>query len=377
MMWNQFARQRRITPRNARADDGCNLARRRFITGGAAATGLSLAAAGAAAAIRPDQETAQMHPYATAIRGVPDAFALNGFDPHALLTDWDCGVTSKDRTGRTVREFEVVAEERDVTIADGIVYQAWTYNGRVPGPSLRATEGDRIRVHFHNRSSMPHTMHFHGLHAARMDGISDVGEPRPGATFVYEFDAEPMGCHLYHCHSMPLRPHVGRGLYGLWVVDPDPARHPGHAAAARSRLYGTPENREWQELAMVMNSFDLDDDGENEVYAANSIAFCYMDRPIVVDRSRPIRIYLANLVEVDPINSFHLHANFFDYFDHGTRLVPTLSCVDTVTQCQGQRGILEMSFANHEPGIYMFHAHQSEFTELGWMSAFEVVDSTA
>jgi FtsP/CotA-like multicopper oxidase with cupredoxin domain len=42
--------------------------------------------------------------------------------------------------------------------------------------------------------------------------------------------------------------------------------------------------------------------------------------------------------------------------------------------CQGQRGILEFSYASHEPGIYMFHAHQSEFAELGWMSHFNVTD---
>ena len=96
-------------------------------------------------------------------------------------------------------------------------------------------------------------------------------------------------------------------------------------------------------------------------------------RAIRVERARPLRVYLVNVTEFDPINSFHLHANFFDYFDHGTTLTPTLKTVDTIMQCQGQRGILEISFAEHEPGLYMFHAHQSEFAELGWMSHFEVV----
>ncbi|MHA1545520.1 MAG: multicopper oxidase domain-containing protein, partial [Alphaproteobacteria bacterium] len=66
-------------------------------------------------------------------------------------------------------------------------------------------------------------------------------------------------------------------------------------------------------------------------------------------------------------------ANFFNYFDHGTTLTPTLQTVDTIMQCQAQRGILEFSFADHMPGLYMFHAHQSEFAELGWMANFEVV----
>ena len=75
-----------------------------------------------------------------------------------------------------------------------------------------------------------------------------------------------------------------------------------------------------------------------------------------------------------PLNSFHLHGNFFDYYDHGTTLTPTLRTVDTIVQCQGQRGILEFSYGDHEVGQYMFHAHQSEFTELGWMGMFDVVE---
>jgi FtsP/CotA-like multicopper oxidase with cupredoxin domain len=94
--------------------------------------------------------------------------------------------------------------------------------------------------------------------------------------------------------------------------------------------------------------------------------------PIPIDRQRPVRVYLVNITEFDPVNSFHLHGNFFDYFDHGTTLTPTLRTVDTVMLCQAQRGILEFNFAGHEPGKYMFHAHQSEFAELGWMSFFEV-----
>ena len=104
---------------------------------------------------------------------------------------------------------------------------------------------------------------------------------------------------------------------------------------------------------MVMNAFDTNFDDENEVYAVNTVAHAYMKRPIVIDRTRPVRVYLVNVTEFDPINSFHLHGNFFDYYDHGTTLTPTLRTVDTVMQCQAQRGILEFSFAEHEPG----HVH--------------------
>jgi FtsP/CotA-like multicopper oxidase with cupredoxin domain len=162
-------------------------------------------------------------------------------------------------------------------------------------------------------------------------------------------------------------------MYGAFIIDPDPALHPEPAGVARSRLLGTAENAAWQELVMVMNAFDTNFDDENEVYAVNTVAHAYMKQPIRIERARPVRIYLVNVTEFDPVNSFHLHANFFDYYDHGTTLTPTLRTVDTIMQCQGQRGILEFTFQDHEPGRYMFHPHQSEFAELGWMSSFEVV----
>lgn len=301
--------------------------------------------------------------------------ARNGFDPHDVLTDWDTGRVSTLEGGQRLREFDITAVDKEIEIAPGVYFPAWTYEGRVPGPTLRATEGDRVRVRFVNGGSHPHTIHFHGIHGAYMDGVAGLGRGviAPGESFTYEFDAEPFGCHLYHCHAIPLKRHIHKGLYGAFLVDPDPNRHPEHAEVARSRLLGTAENRRWQELLMVMNGFDTNFDEENEVYAANTVAHAYMKRPIRIERDRPVRVYLINATEFDPINSFHLHANFFDYYDHGTTLEPTLRTIDTVMQCQAQRGILEFSFAGFEPGRYMFHAHQSEFAELGWMSLFEVV----
>jgi FtsP/CotA-like multicopper oxidase with cupredoxin domain len=89
-----------------------------------------------------------------------------------------------------------------------------------------------------------------------------------------------------------------------------------------------------------------------------------------VSRSKPVRVYLANLTEFDLINSFHLHADFFRYYPTGSS--DLFEYTDTVMLTQGQRGILEIEFAH--TGTYMFHAHQSEFTELGWMGFFEVVE---
>jgi FtsP/CotA-like multicopper oxidase with cupredoxin domain len=296
-----------------------------------------------------------------------------GYDPSAFVRTFDYGDASTMADGTIVREWGIVAVDREIEIAPGVFFPAWSYNGQVPGPTLRCNEGERLRITFVNNGTHPHTMHFHGMHSAAHDGVFGIGrgEVAPGEVFVYDMPARPFGTHLYHCHATPLKRHIQKGLYGTFIVNPDPARR-GDKAKLRHPDYG--ESAEWQEFVMVMNAFDTNFDGENEVYAVNSVAFHYMKHPIEIDRSRPVRVYLMNITEFDPVNSFHLHANFFDYYDTGTQLDPTLRTVDTIMQAQAQRGILEFRFddEDHEPGLYMFHAHVSEFAELGWMSAFDV-----
>jgi FtsP/CotA-like multicopper oxidase with cupredoxin domain len=304
--------------------------------------------------------------------GDVDVVAMR-YDPSAFIASFDYGHVSTMQDGTVVREWQIGAVDKQMEIAPGLFFPAWTYNGQVPGPTLRCNEGERLRITFVNNGSHPHTMHFHGIHSASHDGVSGMsrGEILPGEVFTYDMPARPFGCHLYHCHASPLKRHIHKGLYGAFIVNPDPKRR-GDLAKPRHPDYS--EAAEWQEFVMVMNAFDTNFDGANEVYAVNSVAFHYMKHPIPVDRSRPVRIYLVNLTEFDPVNSFHLHANFFDYYDHGTQLEPTLRTVDTIMQAQAQRGILELRFddEDHEPGLYMFHAHVSEFAELGWMSAFDV-----
>ncbi|WP_205346833.1 multicopper oxidase domain-containing protein [Pseudonocardia broussonetiae] len=278
----------------------------------------------------------------------------NGFNPTDTLRDFDMGQTSTMPDGRTLREWSITAVDKEIEVAPGVVFPAWTLNGRIPGPTLRCTEGDRLRVRFTNASEHPHTLHFHGIHPADMDGVPMVGRGviSPGEEFVYEFDAEPFGLHLFHCHVGPLAEHIARGMYGTFIVDPAQGRPPA------------------DEMVMVMHGYNTTFDAEgNQLYAVNGIPFHYMNEPVRVRRGELVRVYLVNILEYDPINSFHLHGNFFQYYPTGTSLTPT-ELTDVIVQAQGQRGICEVTFPTE--GMFMFHAHKSEFADLGWMGFFEV-----
>jgi FtsP/CotA-like multicopper oxidase with cupredoxin domain len=278
----------------------------------------------------------------------------NGFNPTEILRDFDWGRTRRLASGRVLREWEIVAYDKEIEVAPGVKFPAWTFAGRVPGPTLRCREGEKLLVRLVNGSAHPHTMHFHGFHRPEMDGIPEEGAGviAPGKSTTYEFDADPFGLHLYHCHVGPLAEHIARGLYGAFIIDP---------------RRGRPDA---DEMVMVMNGFNTNFDAEgNQTYAVNTVAFHYVNEPIKVSRSELVRIYLVNILEYDPINSFHVHGHFFDYYPTGTSLRPT-ELTDTVVQAQGQRGICELRF--RYPGQVMFHAHKSEFAELGWMGFFEV-----
>ena len=248
-------------------------------------------------------------------------------DPMKYLREFNYGRVSELPNGTTLREFTLVASDDKIKeISPGVFY-----NG-----------------------SKSHTIHTHGIHEAEMDGVFEsIG---PGGRFTYEFTAEPFGVFPYHCHMQPLEEHIVHGLYGVYIVDPKTPRPPA------------------DEMVMVMNGYDTDFDTENNFYTVNGIPYYYMHHPIQIGMNQLVRIYLVNMLEFDPINNFHLHANLYQLYRSGTSLTPD-EYTDMVTMSQGERGILEFKYKF--PGQYMFHAHKTEFAEKGWMGSFLVKNTTS
>jgi FtsP/CotA-like multicopper oxidase with cupredoxin domain len=279
-----------------------------------------------------------------------DGTANTGISPMEYLRSFNYGRVSTLGDGTVVREFTLIADDREtMEVSPGVYYNVWTFNGTVPGPTFRATEGDLIRINFINNGSKPHSIHTHGIHKAEMDGVFEI--INPGGRFVYEFYAEQFGVYPYHCHVQPLEEHISHGLYGVYIVDPKTPRPDA------------------DEMVMIMNGYDTDFDTENNFYTVNGVPYYYMHHPIEIEKDRLVRVYLVNMLEFDQINNFHLHGNLYNLYRSGTSLEPD-ELTDMVTMSQGERGILEFSYKY--PGKYMFHAHKTEFAEKGWTGLFLV-----
>lgn len=369
------------------------------------------------------------------------------------LTDFRCGHIIKTFTNNNtaIREFTLIADDNqgfghyvNVTknATDPVVFPAWLFNNSLPAPTMRMTQGDHVRITVinSNNSKFAHSLHMHSIHAGIMDGVTGpAGAIAPGTNFTYEFIARPFGVYPYHCHMENVQYHIGRGLYGMMIIDPPAPRpaaremvmlmngysfnqgidlvHPTNDVPApmfipptaqalreatdkqaidqwkkddnkRTLITGntsalqmsddgvsatgnnTNSSAEMQRNARIQQTLSPGPEADNQIYTVNGKAFAYTTGdsiPLVTNRQ--YRIYVANLLEFDPVNSFHLHGNMFNYYPSGTSLTPAF-LNDIITLGQGDRGIIEMRVPL--AGDYMFHSHINRFANLGWMGFFHV-----
>ena len=129
-------------------------------------------------------------------------------------------------------EIELEAMVTPFEVEPGLVVEAWTYNGMIPGPMIHVNVGDRLIVHFTNSLPDPSTIHYHGLRIPiAMDGVPGYSQDpvMPGESFTYDFIVPDPGIFWYHPHVMSAM-QVGYGLYGaFWAEDPAEAETVGVA----------------------------------------------------------------------------------------------------------------------------------------------------
>ena len=317
-------------------------------------------------------------------------------NPIEYLTYFNCGHVHILSNGTVLRQFSLIISENnvipisDIQSKDPVLFNAWTFNNTIPGPTMRMTEGDHVEITVYNSNSSkhPHSLHMHSIHPGMIDGVYGMaGSILPGGHYTYSFTASPAGLYPYHCHVSPVQTHINHGLYGAIIIDPKLPRSPAKEMVMLMNGYNLKDDYSSNESAAVLRpptaaelrtNFEKATESEgvsgadnNQIYSVNGPAFIYRDHPIQLVTGQPYRIYLLNMLEFDKVNSFHLHGNMFEYYPAGTGMSPSYR-TDIVELGQGDRGIIEFNYT--QPGLYMFHAHINEFTDLGWMGMFNVQD---
>ena len=252
------------------------------------------------------------------------------------------------------REYTLIAENTTVEIAPGIRVDAWTYNGTVPGPTLTATVGDRVIVHFINKTPLPHTVHLHGDHPSEQDGVFE--QIPANGTYTYDFIAQPAGALMYHCHVSPVMQHVRMGLYGAFIVYPKVPLPPA------------------REYVLVDGEYDTQNQLNPlpEYYMFNGYTNQYHMHPLPAMTNETVRIYLIN-AGMSPAYGMHIHGTLFKAYPSGILENPTFK-VQSWELASGNTAILEAKWP--WPGKFTFHFHGIP-EERGAMGYFNVTKAPA
>lgn len=281
-----------------------------------------------------------------------------GFPLSIVHADGEGADASSNVTTNTneKKEFTLIALDADMEIAPGKVVRTWTFNGTMPAPTLRVTEGDDVTVHFINKTPVPHTIHFHGNHDDEDDGVSP--QILPGASYTYNFIADPAGALMYHCHGFPTSLHIRMGMYGILIVDPKDSEVLKPA----------------REFALVYSEFDPVNPlaFEAKYYPVNGYFDQYMHHNALEARQyENLRFYVINIGTTIPY-SFHPHGAIFKVYQSG---LPSNDPIDaqTIEIGPGNAAIVESSWKY--PGTFLFHSHGFQ-EEHGSMGELHIMDST-
>ncbi len=281
---------------------------------------------------------------------------------------------SAARRQAQVREFTLVAAPVKWEIEPGLVVDGWGYNGQVPGPTLRVTEGDLVRVHLVNQLPEATTIHWHGIDVpTNMDGVPGLSqEPvEPGQSFTYEFTATNPGTRWYHSHT-DTDGQIQLGLFGAFIIDPV---QPEPVQYDREFTYILNEKALDYTPAVAMGEADiLHRDAGNgrggqlqyDLFLMNGRAGTAID-PLSIAPGQRIRIRLINAGNL--VHAMHLHGQSFKIIATDGNLVPAAAQLtkDTVNIAPGERFDLLVDGTN--PGVWMFHCHINNHAANGMTTA--------
>lgn len=270
------------------------------------------------------------------------------------------------------KEFTLTAEPIRWQYANSKTITAWAYNGQVPGPEIRVTEGDRVRITFTNKLPKGTTVHWHGLDVPNgMDGVPGVTQDaiQSDRSFTYEFTATPAGTHFYHTHGSGHEDEAQQsdmGLSGALIVEPKDYQKP-------NREY-TLVLDDWQKGSGDTN-LAMQDMGSNmmsmhySLFTLNGLAFPDT-KPLAVKQGDKVRIRLIN-ASASTTHPMHLHGHQFKIVAEDGNPIPEAAQLtkNTVSLNPGETYDIEVTAEN--PGVWAFHCHELHHAGSGMVTLFK------
>lgn len=269
------------------------------------------------------------------------------------------GATLPFRVVDGVKVFHLIAEEVNHDFAPNFKGRCWGYNGRTPGPTIEAVEGDRVRFYVTNRLPAPTTVHWHGLRLpCGMDGVNGLTQRplAPGETFRYEFTLREHGTFMYHPHFDEMT-QQGLGMMGMFIIHPRPGVSPN------------PGPRPDRDFALMLSEWRLDpgttrpnpnEMTEFNVFTINSKVYP-ATAPLVVKRGERVRIRLGNLSAMDH-HPIHLHGYQFQVTETDGGRIPDSAQFPANTVLVPVGSTRAFEFVADEPGDWVMHCHMTHHT---------------
>ena len=265
------------------------------------------------------------------------------------------GVTLDWQMVDGVKVYHLTAEPIRHEIAPGLVIDGWGYNGRSPGPTIEAVEGDHLRIYVTNNLPEPTTVHWHGIFLPNgMDGVAGLTQKPipPGETFRYEFTLRQHGTFMYHPHYDEMV-QMALGMMGMFVVHPKergPDSPDRDFAIMLSEWLIKPGTTRPDPMAM----------SDFNILTMNSRAFPGTE-PLVVRKGDRVRIRLGNLSAMDH-HSMHIHGHRFHVVETDGGQIPESARwpETTVLVAVGSTRAIEL-IADAE-GDWPFHCHMTHHT---------------
>ena len=277
-------------------------------------------------------------------KALPDRAALE-----RLLADRTVQATGQ------VRRFDLTVSETAWELLPGVTTTAVAFNETVPGPTIRVTEGDTVKVAVTNRLAESTSIHWHGLHVPNdQDGVGGVTQPMIGSgqTFNYEFIAPHAGTFMYHAHGANSREQMDRGLYAPFIIDPAG----GDPIKADKEVTLTIGNWMVGGAGGVMPGMDMASGAsmsmDYDYFTINGKSFPATD-PIQVTQGQLVRLRFLNPSQT--IHPMHLHGTDMAIVAKDGEPLAEPQRINTLDIAPGET--YDVVFLADNPGTWLLHCH--------------------